>query len=385
MPMTSRRDPAVLVAGLVTSILWVGTAVLSDWVHANFTYRVHSALVRTFLPHPNGTVPGGSAITGQTILAALLAGLVVMVMAYLATRRLPRRTGTWGVFLGTWLGVVVGGTAGSVADTVADISFPAPLNPAFHLLSASFDGSWWGLLNGWLVGIALVGALALTNRSAEEALPATRRARKRLRARAWPTVLAAGLTAGLVWVVLGAGSSWLVWHRSARGPIDLVAEVATGAMIFRFAPQGRPVQGMEVALALVVGLLVAGGTWLATRRLPPSAGRWTLVLAVWFAAVAAATVPAATRSFTTYTAFGLHSATMNMVLPVVQASLFWPLVTGWVTGLVAVLVYTRTGGAAPADVSPEGSPGPDDRPEPGVEEGPRSALHTDADERSLVP
>ncbi|MBD7949252.1 hypothetical protein [Oerskovia rustica] len=385
MPMTSRRDPAVLVAGLVTSILWVGTAVLSDWVHANFTYRVHSALVRTFLPHPNGTVPGGSAITGQTILAALLAGLVVMVVAYLATRRLPRRTGTWGVFLGTWLGVVAGGTAGSVADTVADISFPAPLNPAFHLLSASFDGGWWGLVNGWLVGIALVGALALTNRSAEEALPATRRARKPLRARAWPTVLTAGLTAALVWVVLGAGSSWLVWHRSARGPIDLVAEVATGAMIFRFAPQGRPVQGMEVALALVVGLLVAGGTWLATRRLPPSAGRWTLVLAVWFAAVAAATVPAATRSFTTYTAFGLHSATMNMVLPVVQASLFWPLVTGWVAGLVAVLVYARTGGAAPTDVSPEDSPDPGDRPEPDVEEGSRSALHTDAEERSLVP
>lgn len=375
----------MLVAGLVTSILWVGTAVLSDWVHANFTYRVHSALVRTFLPHPNGTVPGGSAITGQTILAALLAGLVVMVAAYLATRRLPRRTGTWGVFLATWFGVVAGGTAGSVADTVADISFPSPMNPAFHLLSASFGGGWWGLVNGWLVGITLVGALALTNRSSAEALPATRRARKPLRARAWPTVLAAGLTASLVWVALGAASSWLVWHRSARGPIDLVAEVATGAMIFRFAPQAQPVQAMEVALALVVGLVVAGGTWLATRRLPPSAGRWTLVLAVWCAAVVAATVPAATRSFTTYTAFGLHSATMNMVLPVVQASLFWPLVTGWVAGLVAVLLYARTGGTTPADVSPEGSPDPGDRPEPDVKNAPRSALHTDAEERSLVP
>jgi hypothetical protein len=385
MPTTSRRDPAVLVAGLVTSILWVGTAVLSDWVHANFTYRVHSALVRTFLPHPNGTVPGGSAVTGQTILAALLAGLVVMVVAYLATRRLPRRTGTWAVFLATWFGVVAGGTAGSVADTVADISFPSPMNPAFHLLAASFDGGWWGLVNGWLVGIALVGALALTSRSAAEALPATRRARKPLRARTWPTVLTAGLAASLVWVALGAGSSWLVWHRSARGPVDLVAEAATGAMIFRFAPQGQPVQGMEVSLALVVGLLVAGGTWLATRRLPPSAGRWSLVLAVWFAAVAAATVPAATRSFTTYTAFGLHSATMNMVLPTVQASLFWPLVTGWVAGLVAVLVYARTGGASPADVSPESSPDAGDRPEPNVDDVPRSAVHTDAEERSLVP
>ncbi|TGJ96118.1 hypothetical protein DLJ96_10120, partial [Actinotalea fermentans ATCC 43279 = JCM 9966 = DSM 3133] len=251
----------MLVAGLVTSILWVGTAVLSDWVHANLTYRFHSALVRTFLPHPNGTVPGGSTVTGQTILAALLAGLVAMVVAYLATRRLPRRTGTWAVFLGTWFGVVVGGTAGSVTDTVADISFPSPMNPAFHLLSASFDGGWWGLVNGWLVGVALVGALALTNRSSE-ALPATRRARKPLRARAWPTVLAAGLTASLVWVVLGAVSSWLVWHRSARGPIDLVTEVATGAMTFRLAPQAQPVQGTEVALALVVGLVVAGGTWL---------------------------------------------------------------------------------------------------------------------------
>lgn len=375
----------MLVAGLVTSILWVGTAVLSDWVHANFTYRVHSALVRTFLPHPNGTVPGGSAITGQTILAALLAGLVVTVVAYLATRRLPRRTGTWGVLLGTWFGVVAGGTAGSVADTVADISFPAPMNPTFHLLAASFDGGWWGLVNGWLVGVALVGSLALTSRSSAEALPATRRARKPLRARAWPTVIVAGLTASALWVAVGAGSSWLVWHRSARGPIDLVAEAATGAMIFRFAPQAQPLQGTEAVLALVVGLVVAGGTWLATRRLPPSAGRWTLVLAVWFTAVAAAVVPAATRSFTTYTAFGLHSATMNMVLPTVQASLFWPLVTGWVTGLVAVLVYARTGGATPADASPEDSPGPGDLPEPDVEDAPRSALHTDTDERSLVP
>ncbi|GAA3220303.1 hypothetical protein GCM10010488_20440 [Oerskovia jenensis] len=375
----------MLVAGLVTSILWVGTAVLSDWVHANFTYRVHSALVRTFLPHPNGTFPGGSAITGQTILAALLAGLVVLVVAYLATRRLPRRTGTWGVFLATWFGVVAGGTAGSVADTVADIAFPAPMNPAFHLLAASFAGGWWGLVNGWLVGAALVGALALTNRSATAELPATRRSRKPLRARAWPAVLAAGLTASLVWVAVGAGSSWLVWHRSARGPIDLVAEAATGAMIFRFAPQGQPVQGLEVALALVVALVVAGGTWLATRRLPPRAGRWTLVLAVWFATVAAAVGPAAARSFTAYAGFGLHSATMNMVLPTMQASLFWPLVTGWVAGLVAVLVYARTGGATPADPSPEGSPGPGDLPEPDVEDAPRSALHTDTDERSLVP
>ena len=375
----------MLVAGLVTSILWVGTAVLSDWVHANFTYRVHSALVRTFLPHPNGTFPGGSAITGQTILAALLAGLVVLVVAYLATRRLPRRTGTWGVFLATWFGVVAGGTAGSVADTVADIAFPAPMNPAFHLLAASFAGGWWGLVNGWLVGAALVGALALTNRSATAELPATRRSRKPLRARAWPAVLAAGLTASLVWVAVGAGSSWLVWHRSARGPIDLVAEAATGAMIFRFAPQGQPVQGLEVALALVVALVVAGGTWLATRRLPPRAGRWTLVLAVWFATVAAAVGPAAARSFTAYAGFGLHSATMNMVLPTMQASIFWPLVTGWVAGLVAVLVYARTGGATPAAPSPEGSPGPGDLPEPDVEDAPRSALHTDTDERSLVP
>ena len=375
----------MLVAGLVTSLLWFGTAVLSGSAHAIITDRAHSALVRTFLPHPTGTVPGGPAVTGQTILSALLAGLVVTVVAYLATRHLPPRTGRSAVFWATWFGAVVGGTAGSVADTVADITFPDPMNPAFQLLAAWFDGAWWGLVNGWLVGASVVGALALTNRPSTTGRPPTRRARKPLRARAWPTVLAAGVTGALVWATVGVGSSWLVWHRSARGPIDLVAETAPGAMIFRFAPGAQPVQGTEVVLALLVGLVVAGGTWLATRRLPPGAGRGTLLLAVWSAGAIAAAVPAAARSFATYTSFGLHPATLDMVLPTVQASLFWPLLTGWVAGLLAVLTYRRTGGTAATGPAPGETTVTVDHPEPDGDGPPRSALHTDTEERSLVP
>lgn len=389
MPMTSRRDPAVLVAGLVSSILWIGTAVLSDWVHANFTYKVHSALVKTVLPHPTGTVPDGTAITGQTILSAFLVGLVVIVVTYLATRRLPRRAGTWAVFLGAWFALVVGGTAGSVADTAADIAVPPVMSPAFELLAASFDGGWWGMAYGWLVGLALVGALALSNRSAASALPSTRRARKPVRARAYPAVLVAGLVAPMLWVAVGVGGSWLVWHRSARGPIDLFGEVAPGAMILHLAPGARALEVSEVVLAVVVALVVAAGTWLATRRLDPSAGLWTLVLAVWFVVVAGAMLAAAARSFSLYASSGLHSATLNMVLPSLQASLFWSLALGWVVGLLAALTYRRTGGRKVTDPasgdSSDDPEGPAENVEKHPDDAPERTLHTDVRDPSPVP
>ncbi|MFD6164326.1 hypothetical protein ACFWFR_04000 [Oerskovia sp. NPDC060287] len=356
MPMTSRREPVVLVAGLLTSVLWVGSALLNRSADAPFE--------------------------GQTVLAGLLAGAVVVAMTYLATRRLPRGTGTWAVLLGTWFGVVVGGAAGAVADVVADVTFPSPDNPAFLLLTASFDGSSWGLGAGWLVGLVVVGTLSLTSRRDASSLPATRRARKPLRARAYPTVLVAGGAGALVWAGVGAAGSWLVWHRSARGPVDLLAEVTSGAMAWRFTT-GRPVvEPLEMGLGVLVGLVVAGGTWLATRRLPPRASRWSLVLAVWFVAIAAASVAAATRSVMAFAVGELRSTTVNLALSSVQASLFWPLVLGWSAGLLAALVYRATGGESAADAGGEpaadaGSTTPDDLS--------RSALHTDAEEPAAVP
>jgi hypothetical protein len=420
----------VLVAGLVTSAVWVGSAVLSTWAHGGLD-RVDGSVVRTFLPHPNGALPHGSALTGQTILAALLAGAVVTVTTRLATRRLPRRSGAWAALLATWCGVLLGGALASVADTVADLVFPAPMNPTFHLLAAVFDGAWWGLLTGWIVGLAVVGTLVVTGRAAADALPATRRARKPARARAYPAVLVAGLTASCVWAATGAAGSWLVWHRKARGAIDLVGEIAPGAMILRLAPQSAPVQTTEVVLGVAVGVVVAGGTWLATRRLPPQAGRWTLALAVWFATVVGAALAAAARAFATYG--GLHPTTIDLVAPAAQASLFWPLATGWVGGVLAAVVYARTGarplaapGMAPgpgavldldaaagrgasaepdkhaaadgsreaaSDPSPGASPdtartatkAPAGDPAKSPDEPPRSAVHTDADESTLIP
>ncbi|MBD7981586.1 hypothetical protein [Oerskovia merdavium] len=349
MPMTSRREPAVLAAGLLTSVLWVGSALLSRSADAPFE--------------------------GQTVLAGLLAGAVVVAVTYLATRRLPRGTGTWALLLGTWFGVVVGGAAGAVADVVADVTFPSPDNPAFLLLTASFDGSSWGLSAGWLVGLVVVGTLSLTSRRDASALPATRRARKPLRARTYPTALVAGGVGALVWAGVGAAGSWLVWHRSARGPVDLLAEVTSGAMAWRFTT-GRPVvEPLEMGLGVLVGLVVAGGTWLATRRLPPRASRWSLVLAVWFVAIAGgAGAPPATRSVMAFAVGELRSTTVNLALSSVQASLFWPLVLGWSAGLLAALVYRATGGEPAADA---GSTTPDDLS--------RSALHTDAEEPVTVP
>ncbi|MEK8226516.1 hypothetical protein NKG05_11170 [Oerskovia sp. M15] len=371
MPMTSRRDPVVLVAGLLTSILWIGTTVLSDWVTANFTYRVHSAIVRTVLPHPTGPVAGGAPVTGRTILAALLAGLVVVVVCYLATRRLPRRTGTWALFLATWFAVVVGGTAGALADAVADVTFPQPSNPMPQLLVSSLSGSYWGLADGWLVALLVVGTLALTNRTDRSSLPATRRARKPLRARAYPTVLVAGATAALVWAGVGAAGSWALWH-SSLGPAALLLEVRDGAMVLGFAPRTELLAPAEVAYAVVIGLVVAGCAWLATRRLSPQAGRWTLVLAVWFAAIPGAVLVAAARLLAIYAAppGGLHASTLSMVLPSMQGAVFWSLALGWVAGLLAVVVYRRTGGTTSADAAPEDAPAPEAHHEQGPDDAP---------------
>jgi hypothetical protein len=391
MPTTS-RTPAALAAGLVTAALWVGAAILSGWADR----AVGGPAVRTLLPHPNGTVPAGSPISGQALLAAALTGLVVMVAARIATRRLPSRSGTWAAFLATWCAVVGGGAMASVADTLADIAFPAPMNPSFHLLAAAFAGAWWGLLTGWVAGLVLVGVLSVSGRGAAETLPATRRARKPLRVRSWPTVLCAGLAASAVWATTGAAGSWLVWHRNARGAIDLVGEVAPGAMIWRFAPQAPSVDIVEVVLAGGIGLVVAGCAWLATRRLPPRAGRWTLALAVWFSVVFAAVSAAVVRSLVSYSADVLHATALDLVLPAAQAATFWPLATGWCAGLLAALVDARTGGRA-TEPAPPGSADrtpPQEGAQPSAAEArtsavrvadhPRSAVHTDAEERSLI-
>ena len=111
---SSRTAPPVVVAGLLTVALWLVTAQAADWVHARYTYLVHSAVVRTVLPHPTGLVVGGEPLTGGAVLVALLAGAVAAAGTFLAVRRLPLWTGRWAAFLGVWFCVVA---AAAVAGT----------------------------------------------------------------------------------------------------------------------------------------------------------------------------------------------------------------------------------------------------------------------------
>lgn len=339
---SSRTVPSVVVAGLVTAALWLVTAQAADWVHARYTVVVHSAVVRTVLPHPTGLVLGGEPLTGGAVLAALVAGAVAAVGTFLAVRRLPLWTGRWAAFLAVWFCVVVASAVARTVHWFASTEMPWTDDHTAGLLWALTE-AYWGLVNGWVVGLAVVVTLALTDRRDDPS--GTRHARALPRVRVLPAALTATVSAVLLWA--GAG---LV------GPVR--------AMHWGDGPQRLLDEPIEFVLLAVVALVVGVLTALAARRLPAVTGRVALGLAVWFACVAAAAVATAVREVADrLSTFGsVHGPDLNAMLPPVQDALDWGLVLGWVVAVVTVLVHGRAGTPTEPD-TPGGDPWPAPAPD----------------------
>lgn len=342
---------------MLTAVLWIVTGQAADLVHARYTYVVHSAVVRTVLPHPTGLVLGGEPPTGSTVLTAVLAGAVAAVVVLLAVRRLPRATGRWAAFLASWFAVVVASAVAGTAHWFASVPFPSSPDVAHSLVLSLTDG-YWGLANGWVVGLAVVVTLASTDRR-DEPLP-SRHARALPPSRAVPAVLAAGLSATVLWAAVGALAVVLPRGAGTSGAGDAVhAVLLPSAMMVGPRPLDVLARPVELVLAVGVGLVVACLAALVTFRLPRSTGRCALVLSVWFACVVASVLAAAARRVVDRVEVfgGLHPADLAQILPFVEAALAWGLAYGWVVGLVAMLAHQRImrPDAAPAPAWPDAS------------------------------
>jgi len=354
---SSRTAPPVVVAGLLTVALWLVTAQAADWVHARYTYLVHSAVVRTVLPHPTGLVVGGEPLTGGAVLVALLAGAVAAAGTFLAVRRLPLWTGRWAAFLGVWFCVVAAAAVAGTARGFAGTSLPWTADHTATLLGSLLE-SYWGLVNGWVVGLAVVVTLALTDRRDDPA--GSRHARALPRVRALPAVLTAVTSAVLLWAGVGLARDVLLLTSWVRDVVPVGARVPVPAMSWGERPQDLLDRPVELALLGVVALVVGVLAALATRRLPPATGRVALGFAVWFACVAAAGAAATVRVVADRLAvFGSVSGPdLHQILPRVQDALSWGVAVGWVVAVLTVLVHRQAGvvvppaGSAPSDPWP---------------------------------
>ncbi|MBM7821581.1 hypothetical protein JOE63_004058 [Cellulosimicrobium cellulans] len=338
---SSRTVPAVVVAGTLTALLWVVTGRLADWLSGT-SLAVPGTLLRALLPHPTGA--GGGPVSGSTLLTAALAGALVAAGTQLALRRLPSGTGRWATFLGVWFAVVAASALAATAAWFAGVTLPWRADTITELVATALGG-WWGLVNGLIVGLAVVVTRALTDRRDDPA--GTRHTRTPTTVRAWPAALAAGTTTGVLWAAAGVGRTLLPGAADPQSPWGVARDVvllpSARLAVDRDALLADPV---HLALPLGVGLAVGLLTALAARRLPPVEGRWALLLATWFACVAGAALAAAVPVVVSTVTAGGVLPDAGRALPVLQAGLGWGLVCGVLVAPLAVVVH-RAAGAVP--------------------------------------
>lgn len=340
---SSRTVPAVVVAGTLTAVLWVVTGRLGDWL-SGMSHAVPGTVVRALLPHPAAPVAAGAPVSGSTLLTAALAGALVAAGTQLAVRRLPAGTGRWATFLAVWFSTVAASAIAATAAWFAGVTLPWRADTITELVATALGG-WWGLVNGLLVGLAVVVTRALTDRRDDPA--GTRHTRAPATVRAWPAALAAGAATGVLWAAAGVGRTVLPGAVDPQSPWGVARDVvllpSARLAVDRDALLADPVHlALPLGVALAVGLLTA----LAARRLPPTEGRWTLLLATWLACVAGAAVAAAVPVVVSTVTAGGVLPDVGRALPVLQAGLAWGLVCGVLVAPLAVVVH-RAAGAVP--------------------------------------
>ncbi|MCO7274859.1 hypothetical protein [Cellulosimicrobium cellulans] len=368
---SSRTVPAVVAAGTLTAVLWVVTGRLGDWL-SGAPLPVPGTLVRALLPHPTASVAGGAPVSGSTLLTAALAGAIVAAGTQLVLRRLPSGTGRWATFLGVWFAVVAASALAATAAWFAGVTLPWRADTITELVATALGG-WWGLVNGLLVGLAVVVTRALTDRRDDPA--GTRHTRAPATVRAWPAALAAGTATGVLWAAAGVGRTLLPGASDPQSPWGVARDVvllpSARLAVDRDALLADPV---HLVLPLGVGLAVGLLTALAARRLPPAEGRWALLLSVWFACVAGAALAAAVPVVVSTVTSGGVLPDAGRVLPVLQAGLGWGLVAGVLVAPLAVVVH-RAAGAVPDAAGDAEEPWP----------APAATPAADTEERGAAP
>ncbi len=107
----------------------------------------------------------------------------------------------------------------------------------------------------------------------------------------WAVATATGLSAGVPWIGSGVLNRVLLWHQEAV-PYQVVNLAVPAALDFSLRPGEYQVSVLAAATAVLVALTTGGIAHLSARALPAGAGALPLLLAVWFATVAASSIGA---------------------------------------------------------------------------------------------
>ena len=157
-----RAFVVALVAAGVGAVLWLLSGVLSG-----ILYRLDLPLgsLGTLVPYGMRIMPGGRlTIEVVPVLSALLLGGVILFVTFLAARGQVPGHGRMALFFAGWFAAVAGSV---VATTLQSVTYLQGLDNYMFLenIFRVFLGSgYWGVVVGWLVGLAAVLASVLSVR-----------------------------------------------------------------------------------------------------------------------------------------------------------------------------------------------------------------------------
>ena len=155
-----RAFVVALVAAVVAAVLWLLSGVL-----AGILYRLDLPLgsLGTLVPYGMRIMPGGRlTIEVVPVLSALLLGGVILFVTLLAARGQVPGHGRMALFFAGWFAAVAGSV---VATMVQSVTFPQGLPDSVFresIVRVFLGSSYWGVVAGWLVGLALVLAAVLS-------------------------------------------------------------------------------------------------------------------------------------------------------------------------------------------------------------------------------
>jgi len=157
-----RAFVVALVAAGVGAVLWLLSGVLSG-----ILYRLDMPLgtLGTLVPYGMRIMPGGRlTIEVVSVLSALLLGGVILLVTLLAARGQVPGHGRMALFFAGWFAAVAGSV---VATTVQSVTYLQGLDGSIFresIVRVFLGSGYWGVVAGWLVGLAAVLAAVLSVR-----------------------------------------------------------------------------------------------------------------------------------------------------------------------------------------------------------------------------
>jgi len=157
-----RAFVVALVAAGVGAVLWLLSGVLSG-----ILYRLDLPLgsLGTLVPYGMRIMPGGRLhIDVVSVLSALLLAGVILLVTFLAARGQVPGHGRMALFFAGWFAAVAGSVVATTLQSVTNLQGLDGYMFREGIFQVFLGSGYWGVVAGWLVGLAAVLAAVLVVR-----------------------------------------------------------------------------------------------------------------------------------------------------------------------------------------------------------------------------